>query len=657
MRKVFLYTLTLLLLLPGLAITIRGEVRLDGEEVVFTYNAQEGSDVYLVGDFNGWNPTIDKMVFDGESYTVNLFLLPGKHRYLFVIDGEKLRDTGNPCVDNEGNSCFYFRESTEGYTLGFSGVYTAEADVDSLDYYFYTSSLGLLRDGDFTGSVSIGFKGSQDENGLEISAGFLENEASGDRFSPYLAGAEAVSLFRQWEMKAFYRRKLLSMGDPLDLFGKVGPYKYPLGLFCRGAKANVRFAERLMGTVFYANRLTGYTSGLETLDTNSGGDSPDHIVFTERDPLDNDIIGLRLGGNVGELGLDYLLRINRSYSSFALPEYGWDRVLSGREEVKIHGIVGTYFLPDSAILEAELLAGETSLQECFSADSTDQIYQCGGDSGVKMYLGIRSNQGSGFLKAYYAYERIEAGHGKRNPSIGRMHSSGISIRGRLWNRFIVFSGLVEEFTGCMPDRFWLQRNNFFLDGDRIEVSRLLFLRSSGIANVSLNISDSESEIGSMPVPGRSYLTMEFFCDSRKITRRVLEARLVKSIDIGSITSGSSGVVAALFKGADLLVDFRGVSYNHEEWKGRKNFIDTFIGLRKSFNGSFFLMAGAGLNPFVFDKWYYGIIPDGRLRFLEERGVIEGAGSLDEGRLIEVIGDAESDMQRNWSFSIEGRFEF
>ncbi len=51
--------------------------------------------VYVAGDFNGWNPTSLPMIKQGDTWTFNVFLAPGKHRYKFIVDGEWIRDPAN----------------------------------------------------------------------------------------------------------------------------------------------------------------------------------------------------------------------------------------------------------------------------------------------------------------------------------------------------------------------------------------------------------------------------------------------------------------------------------------------------------------------------------------------------------------------------------
>lgn len=51
----------------------------------FMPNAKE---VYLVGDFNGWDPQADRMVKRKGAFHKLLELEPGEYQYKFLVDGD-----------------------------------------------------------------------------------------------------------------------------------------------------------------------------------------------------------------------------------------------------------------------------------------------------------------------------------------------------------------------------------------------------------------------------------------------------------------------------------------------------------------------------------------------------------------------------------------
>ncbi len=54
--------------------------------------------VYLVGDFNNWNPEADRMVKRKGAFHKLLQLEPGEYQYKFVVDGEWHSD---PSADSQ----------------------------------------------------------------------------------------------------------------------------------------------------------------------------------------------------------------------------------------------------------------------------------------------------------------------------------------------------------------------------------------------------------------------------------------------------------------------------------------------------------------------------------------------------------------------------
>jgi 1,4-alpha-glucan branching enzyme len=57
----------------------------------------DAQQVFLAGDFNGWDPTKDSMrKFKDGTCTKKLKLKPGRYEYQFVVDGNWWTDPANP---------------------------------------------------------------------------------------------------------------------------------------------------------------------------------------------------------------------------------------------------------------------------------------------------------------------------------------------------------------------------------------------------------------------------------------------------------------------------------------------------------------------------------------------------------------------------------
>jgi predicted carbohydrate-binding protein with CBM48 len=66
--------------------------------VRFVLVAPTASRVSLVGDFNRWNPAALPMrkSHDGSAWTVEVSLVPGRHVYSFMVDGDLAPDPAAP---------------------------------------------------------------------------------------------------------------------------------------------------------------------------------------------------------------------------------------------------------------------------------------------------------------------------------------------------------------------------------------------------------------------------------------------------------------------------------------------------------------------------------------------------------------------------------
>ncbi|MCD6378816.1 glycogen-binding domain-containing protein [bacterium] len=641
--------------------SVEGAVSLDGEEIVFSLLVPSGASVYLVGDFNGWNPTIDKMVWNNERYEIRLFLLPGKHRYVYVVDGESRPDTDNLCKDEKGNSCFYFSEVNGKYTLRFSGEFRVKSQKKSLNTDLSTEIMSVFdKDcfmtflkGDFDGNIAGTTR-------LRLSSALLwDSDRLYGSAGPVLLRSEALSEVGRWKVRAFYRMGELGFNDPLELIGVIGPFDYPLGLFCRGIDIDVAVTEQFSGRVFYAGRLEGYRSGLEIGEYDSLYN--DQLQFGNRDLRDSDIIGATLGGRIAGINLRYLFRHDKRYAEWGFPRNEMESFSSGTEVVNIHGVLCVCKPCDSTLIELEYLSGKTCLSETEKLLGLDEACDLNGgigESGWKMYAGIERSFTVADLEFFYSCQRRN-GISKENEGVesGLRQTvgfdAGMKFFGFHWN----VEGVSEDYSNISPDYFWLQRKNFWLEGDRIDSNRLLFLRSSGVYKARVGVRKIN--------PGNriSYyqdgldISLLFMCERDDFSNRVTEMKIKHSIPIGSLLPFKLVENNSLFNGVDILADVRSALYNNRNWSGKRAFIDPFIALRKRFTDSSWCMVGIGLNPYVFDKWHYNITYDGREKFLEDKGVFRESIFLNQVGLLEILSKAEEEMSESWIISFEASLGF
>lgn len=76
--------------------------------VTFIYRSHDAKDVYLAGDFCGWDVTCHQMNPCDEGYSVTLLLGEGFYEYKFYVDGRWVADEHNPHREHTyGNSIMF----------------------------------------------------------------------------------------------------------------------------------------------------------------------------------------------------------------------------------------------------------------------------------------------------------------------------------------------------------------------------------------------------------------------------------------------------------------------------------------------------------------------------------------------------------------------
>jgi 1,4-alpha-glucan branching enzyme len=68
--------------------------------ISFKLDAAQAGEVFLAGDFNGWDRNKHPMTMGKDGRWVKtLVLAPGRYSYKFIVDGEWMRDPLNPEVE------------------------------------------------------------------------------------------------------------------------------------------------------------------------------------------------------------------------------------------------------------------------------------------------------------------------------------------------------------------------------------------------------------------------------------------------------------------------------------------------------------------------------------------------------------------------------
>ena len=74
----------------------KAEQKIKLRKVTFSFESNEAREVFLVGDFNNWDPTAHLMNNNGNGiWKKSVTIPPGKHEYKFFVDGQWTADPRN----------------------------------------------------------------------------------------------------------------------------------------------------------------------------------------------------------------------------------------------------------------------------------------------------------------------------------------------------------------------------------------------------------------------------------------------------------------------------------------------------------------------------------------------------------------------------------
>lgn len=613
-------------------------IELDEEEVVFRLEDTGAAKVFLAGDFNNWNPKMDSMVKRGGAWELRLYLVPGRYRYMFVVDGENVPDPDNPNRDGDGNTFFIFVEEEGTYSIIYEVTEAGERRIEEIyepygaltasgveDYGLFTASAGVDGeiDGSLRGNILIGAEYETTSSGL---------------LKAYLVRAKGEWVGDVFQLGAFHRSGRIGFDDSLSLFTDVGPYAYPLDLFCRGAEASAGWKNSIEGRIFFANRINGYESGLENM----------YYMEFNGNPLDKDMIGASLKGSIKPVVLEYMYRHDRGPRGWLLAD--GIHTVPGYKERTSHGFLLEFEKKGWPGFRAEYLTGQTFVQPEFDTNPYDPDYS--GDK-IEWEEGYRALAEASWSKGPFlgilGWNRTTI---ERNPDLLHSHD---------WNdaRMDIFDARAEyniekvkinlkvdyiDFNGDggMGRNFWLQNPNFWLDGDMLRTELLQFGDAKNMWRAVLNI--EEGGVDTIPGPYRleGYITAKANWDGE-------QARSMFEI------SGGKGIRAGSF--LSVHADLRYVSYNDDRWVGDSSFFDLWAGLRGNLGGTGWVALGVGVAPHRFDRWYFDFTGDGRESYLLEQDLFQEVNQYEEGRLIEELGKAEQSLAEDWRISFEGGFSF
>jgi 1,4-alpha-glucan branching enzyme len=81
------------------------------KKITFKIMAPEANDVFLVGDFNGWNMSSHPLKSSPNgTWNTSIELAPGRYEYRFLVDGEWQNDPNCTTLDTNpygGDNCVF----------------------------------------------------------------------------------------------------------------------------------------------------------------------------------------------------------------------------------------------------------------------------------------------------------------------------------------------------------------------------------------------------------------------------------------------------------------------------------------------------------------------------------------------------------------------
>jgi len=280
------------------------------DEVFFTLDAPGATEVYLVGDFNNWNATMEKMHRTGDAFEISLFLVEGTYRYKFVVDGQWVIDPDNPGDPAKG-SPLSLVERPAGLMLLKSVPEEEKASPSLMPWARY---IGQFRwnspeDEAFTDDHIVNL-------GLDINREKLRGQAvlkwSDARWERY-ANTGTVSL--DWgyvgtdvgglALDAFTDTDAAwTSHDPVALVGKLGVFDYNAGYRRNGIAADYQLADPIHLRGFYADDMAKLTAEQPVIPVSSlaaassGADTTAYAA--DANAADSDVLGLELYVDAGD---------------------------------------------------------------------------------------------------------------------------------------------------------------------------------------------------------------------------------------------------------------------------------------------------------------------------------------------------------------------
>jgi hypothetical protein len=298
------------------ATTARAAVRVEQDEVIFTVRAPGAREVHLVGDFNQWNPTVERMSADGDRFEIGLFLVAGTYHYKFVVDGEWIVDPDNPGRARDPGSPLRIIERGDGLVLSTEVVSGEDGPRGAHAGARY---IGALRadgsDTDVNQRVDLTVSGRYDR--LDVRAVVATDDSSWTwspaRIDAFFDRGRARVGLGSVTVAGLENDSSWVSSDPVPLVGRAGVYGYDAGFRRHGVSAEA-VASRAALRAFWADATTrapstGAAVPAGDLSGWAGGTGTDTTVYAFEDTYDgSDVLVVDLALSLGKAGAGFARR-------------------------------------------------------------------------------------------------------------------------------------------------------------------------------------------------------------------------------------------------------------------------------------------------------------------------------------------------------------
>ena len=300
----------LLLAVSGVA---RAAVRVEADEVIFSLRAPQANEVYLVGDFNRWNPTVEPMSLEGDEFVVRLFLVAGTYRYKFVVDGKPIDDPDNaPSSPGEG-SPIVLVERSGGLILSTELPEEVEAKRTAS---YGARYIGILRldDGESEDQqrVDLGVRANLSRLRARAIVASADSSWHGSPLAVdaiFDRGYVDVGVGKM-AVRGFENDSTWASSDPLQLIGNSGLYDYDAGFLYHGATA-IAAGKHAALRARWADETQrgGVTRASTSLSSFAAGVSADTTAYAYAPTFNgSDMLAVEATANSGGLSGGYLFR-------------------------------------------------------------------------------------------------------------------------------------------------------------------------------------------------------------------------------------------------------------------------------------------------------------------------------------------------------------